>query len=173
MKRFLVSIVFAACSAAAQDISGAAAILPINPWEAVKAHLGLTDNQVRSLEDIMRARHEAERTFYQQLAEKERALHALLESASTDAAQVGRLMIEINQMRRQGPGSSAGYRRSALAVLNPEQTVKLAALDSALKLSIAAHQAISLNLLDYPVPHPGLPRILPVTTLPVPLRTVN
>jgi hypothetical protein len=171
MNRFLTSIVFVAFSAAAQVPTPAATdvrILPYNQWEAVKAYLGLTDNQLSSLQDVMRSRHEAERAYFQQIAEKERALNALLENGSTDASQIGRLLIEINQMRRQGPGSSAAYRKSALGVLNQDQTAKLAALDTALKLNAAAHQAVSLNLLDYPTPQfpGGIPRTLPVLTTP-------
>ena len=136
-----------------------AAILPVVPppgqaYSQVKAQLGLTDAQVKSLEEIARSRQEADRANWQRMAEKEREMFQLLESGSTDAGRIGALMIELNRMRRQSP-STEQYRKAAVAVLTPEQLPKLAVLANVLQLQGAAHEAIGLNLLDYPAP--GLP----------------
>jgi hypothetical protein len=133
-------------------------------WDQLRQYLVLSDAQVSTLEQIMRNRSQAEQQIYLQISEKERQMYGLLQQGSNDSATVGRLMVEINNLRRQLPLKGDPYRTQALAVLNDSQKAKLPPLTEALKLQSSAWQAIQLNLMD----NPAVPdvRILPY---PMPL----
>jgi Spy/CpxP family protein refolding chaperone len=131
---------------------------PVQAFDEVKQHLGLSDAQLQQLRDIMAERDKATQAIYEQLRVKQTELDTLLNGGSTDAARVGQLMIDINRIRRQLPLPSDQYRQRALAVLTPDQRTKLTPLDQAMKLATPAHQAVTLNLID--PPPPGRPIIL-------------
>jgi hypothetical protein len=135
--------------------------LPViqGPHEAIKQFLVLSDAQVNALIEIQQNRQAAERAIYEQMNTKQMQLSQMLEAGSTDAATIGRLMVEINTLRRQVPDTGTPFRGSALAVLNDVQKAKLPQLTQALELQRTAGDAVSLNLIDYPrIPSP---RILP------------
>lgn len=134
-------------------------------YSELRQYLSLTDAQVNSLQQVQNNRREAEAAIYRQIAEKQRALYSLLQAGSNDALQIGQLTIEINTLRRRLPLSSEPYRTAALAALTDPQKTKLPALAEALRLVPAAHQAASVNLIDYPN-QIGLPRPIP---LPMPI----
>ena len=130
------------------------------PYNEIKTYLALTDQQLASLQQIQAQRQQADQAIYKQINERQTQLSELLRANSTDALTIGRLMVEINGLRKQIPSNPATYRESALKVLNQAQTAKLQALVEALRLSRPAWEATSLNLIDDP--NSGGPRILPV-----------
>jgi Spy/CpxP family protein refolding chaperone len=160
-RQTLIAVLLLAGAAAAQEPSRPGG--PFVPaFNELRQYLGLTDAQVRSLEQVQSNRREAEAAVYRQLADKQRALQALLQAGSNDALQIGQLMIEINTLQRRPPLSVEPYRTAALAVLTEAQKSKLPALVEALRLNSTAYQAVSFNLIDGPSPIIGLPVPLPV-----------
>jgi hypothetical protein len=129
------------------------------PYNQIKTYLALTDQQLASLRQIQEQRQQADQAIYRQISERQTQLSALLQANSTDALAIGRLMVEINGLRKQVPSNPSAYRESALKVLTPPQTAKLPSLVEALRLSGTAWEATSLNLIDNPG---GGARILPV-----------
>lgn len=143
--------------------SPATPVMPVVPpqhYEALKQFLVLTDAQLNALIEVQRTRQNAEQAIWEQMRERQVELDRLLNAGSNDTAAIGRLMVEINNLRRQLPLSGAPYRTSALAVLNEAQKAKLPQLAQALTLQIPAGNAVSLNLIDGP-PVTPYPRILP------------
>jgi Spy/CpxP family protein refolding chaperone len=162
MRAFLCAVVGLGMAAMAQD-SGNTSLsimpypMPVQAYQELKTYLTLTDTQVRALTDVFNRKMEADRVFYQQIGEKERALYELLNNNSNDALRIGQLMVEVNQLRKKAP-SVEPYRTDALNVLTADQKAKLPALVNAMKLQSTGWQAISLNLIDSPQ---GEPRIMP------------
>lgn len=155
LRRALLVAVMSVASVAAQDAGTRApelSILPIAPRiDELKQHLSLTDAQVTQLQNIQKSKSDAAQAVWEQMRPKEQELARLLEAGSNDVTRIGTLTVELNNLRRQLMNSSNdGYRAQALAVLTADQKAKLAVLDNALRLQAPAHQAISLNLLDYP-----------------------
>ena len=151
IKRITAAALFFLSVSIAQD-AGTTTISRIpQQWDQLQQYLVLSDAQVATLEQIMRNRSQAEQQIYTQISEKERQMHGLLQQGSNDAATIGRLMVEINNLRRQLPIKGDPYRTQALAVINDAQKAKLAPLAEALKLQSSAWQAIQLNLIDSPV----------------------
>jgi hypothetical protein len=59
---------------------------------------------------------------------------SLLRQGTSDALTVGQLEIDINNLRKQLQLPNSSYHASALAILTPDQTAKLADLVRALQL---------------------------------------
>ena len=132
-------------------------------WTELQQYLSLTAAQLSTLESVYNSRMQAEQVVYQQMSEKQRQLNALLEQGSNDVTAIGRLMVDINNLRRQLPLNNGPYRTQALAVLTDAQKAKLPALTDALKLQTPGWQATALNLIDNPISQD--PRILPALTM--------
>lgn len=164
IKRIIGAVLFTLSLSTAQDpILGDLPRVP-QRWDEIRQYLALSETQVAALEEVMRNRSQAEQQIHQQIAEKERQMYGLLQQGSNDASTIGRLMVDINNLRRQLPLNGAPYRTQALAALNDPQKAKLAPLVEAVKLQPSAWQAIQLNLIDNPVVPDA--RILP---FPMPL----
>jgi hypothetical protein len=69
---------------------------------------------------------------------------------TTDAAAVGRLMLEMAALRKQVEQTQSAVRTQVLAQLTPVQTGKLKTLEEAAKLQPAIHGAAALGLLAPP-----------------------
>lgn len=166
--RLLTLFVMGAISLLAQD---AQALMP--PYSEVARFLGLTPNQVQSLQQVQRRKAEAERAIYEQMQEKERALWQLLNENSSDASRIGTLMIEINQLRKKVPVGGEPYRGEALNILTPEQKAKLPTLTNALVTAPAGYEAVYLNLIDNPREVHIMPARAVSTVMPEPPGTVE
>lgn len=169
------SILAAALALATTPMFGQAVSMPVVPpvqaYEKLKQFLTLSDAQVNSLKQILDTRRSAERAIYEQISTRQTELNKLLAAGSNDAANIGRLMVEINNLRRQLPTSGTPYRNQALSVLNDVQKAKLPQLVQALELQSTAGEAVYLNLIDYPrVPEP---RILPAAAELLSATVVN
>ena len=129
---------------------------PAQMYSAIKQYLTLSDAQLASLQQIQQNRQKAERAAYEQIRMKQIELDKLLQAGSNDSVTIGRLMVDINNLRRQAPASTAPYKAQALAILNDVQKQKTVVLQQALELQQTAWQGVSLNLLDTPRPEPRL-----------------
>jgi Spy/CpxP family protein refolding chaperone len=143
-------------------------IMPVVPqqWDQLKQYLVLSDAQVASLQQIRQNRIQQEQAIYTQMNEKQRQIYSLLQQGSNDAATIGRLMVESNNLSRQLPLKGDTYRTEVLAILTPGQKAKLPSLVEAMSLQAAAWQATELNMID----NPNIPDI---RTLPVPLDSTS
>lgn len=135
---------------------------PEQAFAEVKAYVGLTDPQILQLRQIMQEKSDAQQQVWEQVAQKQRELHQLLQNGSRDVARIGQLALDIHTLSNQPPPSNDSYRQRALNVLTPEQKPKLGPLDQAMKVSTPAYQAVTLNLID--PPPPGRVEILPART---------
>lgn len=117
------------------------------PMDAVKAVLGLTDEQVTQLRDLRRQEFEALRPISQQLREKRRALGEALRSDSSDTTQIAQLLVDMKALREQIRQSNQSFHDKAVALLTPDQAQKLESLEAARNLAPAIRQATGLNLL--------------------------
>lgn len=156
MKMLLLAV------AATTLMYGQVTILPYPlPGEAeLKAFLNLTDGQLTSLRDVRTRKQTAERAIYTQISEKQTLINSLLAQGGNDAARIGTLTIEMNQLRKQIPLPAEPYRSQALNILTPEQRTKLPQLINGLQLYAPATQAVSFGFFDMPQVGPS-PRILP------------
>jgi Spy/CpxP family protein refolding chaperone len=156
LARTLLAGICLVAPAFAQDGSSPStiSILPYPPpqqaYAAVKQHLTLSDAQIATLRQVQESRQKAEQAVYEQMRTKQVELDRLLQAGSNDSVAIGRLMVDINNLRRQLPLSTGPYKTQALAVLNDEQKQKLPALQEAIKLQQTAWEATSLNLIDPP-----------------------
>lgn len=116
-------------------------------FEELKSALGLTDAQIEQLLQLQQDKRQASRPLFEQIGDKQRALGEALHAGSTDAAALGRFLIDIESLRRQTQTLAETFRTQALALLDSAQRAKLAALEEAAKLQPAIHQAAALDLL--------------------------
>jgi Spy/CpxP family protein refolding chaperone len=127
-------------------------------YDDVKAALNLTDEQITQLKQLQTDKMSATQAFYAKMADKQKELNAALESSTSDPTTVGRLMLELQQLRKQPP-SAGDVHEKALAILKPEQKAQLAKLEEAQKMRSAVDQATGLALLT-PLP-PAAPHGMP------------
>jgi Spy/CpxP family protein refolding chaperone len=148
---FVVAVLSASWLSMAQE-PGVSTGMPViqTRWDELRQYLVLSAGQLATLEQIQASRAKAEQEIYAQMHEKERQLHGLLQQGSNDSTAIGRLMVDINNLRRQLPLNPASYRAQALTALDDAQKSKLPALDEALTQQTPAWQAVQLNLLDNP-----------------------
>jgi Spy/CpxP family protein refolding chaperone len=117
------------------------------PVDQVKTYLSLTDQQVQQLQQLITSERQANQTRQQEIQTKQTQLQQLLTANSNDAAALGRLLIDIQALRRQVETTHTNFQTQAVALLNDAQKTKLKALDDASKLAPTIGQAVSLNLL--------------------------
>lgn len=119
----------------------------------LKAYLTLTDAQVSSLQQLRQQEAEAVKADREAIQAKHVELRAAVEKS--DAATAGRLLIEIEAIRKRIGDIHTRYFNNAVAVLAPAQKTKLQALEEAAKLMPTIGQARALNLLTAPEPPAG------------------
>jgi Spy/CpxP family protein refolding chaperone len=116
----------------------------------LKTFLSLTDAQVTQLQEAQKQLHSTNRSTFEQLAAKEKSLRETLSGGTTDAAAVGRMVLEIEALRKQLKTSRENAVTNAVALLTAPQRTNLAELEAASKLAPAIGQAHALNLLSGP-----------------------
>ena len=148
-------LLLAAAAAFAQPPGGG---IPRTPdVSSVKTYLNLSDAQVNTLQQLRQTEMTALRSVFDEIQTKETALRNLLNTNTTDAAAVGRLMLDIQASRKKIESTEATYRTQAVNTLTADQRTKLAALDTAMKLRDEIQQAVVLNLLQPEAGGPGGP----------------
>ncbi len=121
--------------------------------DQLKDYLGLSDHQLQDLKSVQSSFREAAQPLMQQIAEKMKAVREALKQDPN--ADVSQLRTDIAGLRDSVQNLRAEYRVRAQNYLTSEQTAKLAALQKALELMPAAHQALGLNLLEPPEGFPA------------------
>ena len=158
-KRIAVLIIAAAASLAAQPMPGGPG--PGPGIDAIKTHLSLTDSQIQSIQQIGRQRDLAHQSANEQIRQKQTTLHDLLEKGNSEAATVGKLMLEIEALRKSVGQIDTTFRDQARNTLTADQKTRLKALDDGAALMPAVQQAIGLHLVTPPNPPQGGPEFGP------------
>ena len=123
--------------------------------DLAQTYLGLSASQVSQLQQIQQDERSANQGLHQQIADKEQALQTALSGSSSSAADLGNLLLDIQNLRSQIKQNRQKYQTQALALLNAGQVTKLQALQAAAALQPTIRQAEMLNLLTPPTPPAG------------------
>jgi Spy/CpxP family protein refolding chaperone len=131
---------------------------PFQPrTDEVKAYLGLTDAQVQALQDLRKQERDAIQPIFQQVHDKQLSLREQLRNGSTDAAALGTLLLDIENLQKQVTQVRASFHDKAVNSLTDVQKNKLSALEEAMKLEPVNREAMALNLLAPPQNRNGGP----------------
>lgn len=122
------------------------------PLDALKNYLNLQDSQIQALQQLRQQEMQAIRPLATELAAKHQSLRDQLDRGSTDAAALGKLLLEAESVRKRLIQTRDSYHNQALNVLTAEQKNKLASLEQARKLAPVIWQAQALGLLAPPEP---------------------
>jgi Spy/CpxP family protein refolding chaperone len=128
---------------------------PAPQFDELKAYLNLTDSQIQSIQQAQQKAMESQRTVFEQIRTKHQALRDLLDKGTSDAAAVGKAMLEIHALQKQAQQARTTTGAQLVGFLTTEQKTKLAALEQAARLQPAIHQAIMLGLLAPAEPPAG------------------
>jgi Spy/CpxP family protein refolding chaperone len=145
MYRFLAVLTFCGTLGWSQA-SGAGAPLPAN-FDALKAALGLSDDEITRLRELRQQTTDANRSLCEQMAERQRTLRIVSQRPTPDAVEIGQVVVDMINLQKQMESANGGSNAQALAMLTAEQKTKLKALEDAAKLQAAVRQATALNLL--------------------------
>ncbi len=137
-------LVFVAAVAFAQGPGGPPPAPSLND---VKTYLGLSDTQIQNLQSIRTQERNAVQPLAQQIGQKQSSLDSLLQQGSTDAAALGKLLIDIQNLRKQITQAHSNFHDQAVNSLTADQKTKLKALEAAAQLRPAIDQAAFLDLL--------------------------
>ena len=118
--------------------------------DKVQTYLNLTDSQIQSLQQLRQSEMAALKPIMEQIRPLRQSLHSQMQSGSSDAAAVSKLMQSIQALEQQAAPIRSSFQQQALALLTADQKTKLAALESAASLMPAVHEATALNLLTPP-----------------------
>jgi hypothetical protein len=131
------------------DASLAQAPPPPDPRaEVVRAYLGLSDDQFRSLLTLLMTRAQTIEPLIRTLADQERHLAQLLQSPSPDPASVGSLVITIRGTRTQIATAEDTFRNGFMDILTDDQKHKLTGLEHFIENQQAAPAFLSLGLVE-------------------------
>jgi Spy/CpxP family protein refolding chaperone len=120
--------------------------------QRVKSQLSLTDTQLQSMRSLREQQRQSMQASMEELRTKERSLRDQLKAGSTDAAALGRLMIDIEATRRRTDAARQSVREQVLSTLTADQKAYLKTLEEARKLAPAIREAEMMGLLDPPSP---------------------
>jgi Spy/CpxP family protein refolding chaperone len=118
--------------------------------DELKSYLSLSDSQVQQLQTLRQTQASAQRSTFQSMAEKQQALRDQLNSGSANAAALGQLLLDIENLRKQLTTSRNSFHDQAVTILNADQKAKLTTLENAQKLEPTIRQATGLLLLTPP-----------------------
>lgn len=148
--RMTIAIAFTAI-AFAQGPAGPGPAGALQPnLDDIKAYLTLTDSQIQAFQQLRQQERQALETIRTEMAAKRKALHDQLEAGSTDAAALGRLLIEIEPLRKRIEEVRTSFHNQAVNTLSADQKAKLKTLEDTAKLRDETRQAAMLQLLAPP-----------------------
>jgi len=113
----------------------------------LKDTLALSDEQVQQLQDLKAQLAEAVQADKEQIRTLQMQLREELTAETPNAAIVGQLQVEIEELTTKIAATRAEFSEDARALLSPEQLAVLTTLEQALALATPAHQAVALNLI--------------------------
>ena len=112
-----------------------------------KSQFSLTDSQRQNISNLRDQRRQSREASMQELRTKERSLREQLKAGSTDAASLGRLLIDIEASRKRVDASRQSFREQLVSTLTADQKGRLKVLEDARSLAPAIHEAERLGLL--------------------------
>ena len=134
---------------------------PVRPtFDNIKTYLGLSDTTLQNIQQTIGSKQSTIQALAQQMGEKHKAVATLLANGTTDAAAVGKLILEAEAIRKQISTQHDALQSSVLALLTADQKSKLKALEDAAKLAPAIQEAAHLHLIAQvgnPGAGPGMP----------------
>lgn len=117
---------------------------------ALKAYLGLTDDQLmqmrKAAELLHQSANEKVRAMQPQLEQKRLAIQQLLGGKNPDPTALGKAVLELRAVEKQIGEIHDGARQGALGVLTPEQRTKFKSIEDAALLPEATRDAIRMGL---------------------------
>ena len=116
--------------------------------QPVKSHLALTDSRMQNLRTVREQHLQATQASMEELHTKQKALRDQLNAGSTDAASLGRMLIDIEGARKRNETARQAFREQAVAALSADQKARLKTLEEARKLVPAIHEAEMMGFLD-------------------------
>ncbi|MGH9673356.1 MAG: Spy/CpxP family protein refolding chaperone [Bryobacteraceae bacterium] len=119
-------------------------------YDELRSYLGLTDTQVSQMQTIQSNFRTEVRALRQAQADKQKGLRDALNAGTTDAAAVGRLVLDIDSGRKQISAKRDAMETQAAGVLNTDQQTRLKALTEAADLRPVLRQAIAAGLVERP-----------------------
>lgn len=151
MKKQIVLTLLAAAVSFAQPPAAAPA------FTELKTYLNLSDTQISSITAAKAAARTANQALADQARTKQQALQTAIANGTTDAAAVGKAVLEIASIRKQIDAAHTKLREQTTSFLSADQKTKLKALEDAEKLRPAIGQAHALELLAPPANAAGRP----------------
>ena len=128
---------------------------PPRPGDAIKNILDLSDQQLQQLTDLRNTFLQRMRDFGTQLRTLEQGKQELLQSASPDAAALGNLLIQEQNLHKQMQDATKGYHDTALALLTSAQKQKATQIQEAVRLAPQAGPLAAFGLIEGPGPGGG------------------
>ncbi len=115
------------------------------PLAVVAQFLSLAPEQAQALVQSLRERQEALAPIQQEIARREERIRELIASGG-DPAEIGRLVIEIQQLRQLAEAAQAAFLARFQSLLNDEQRGRWQQVQVAARLPpvLPAFQALSL-----------------------------
>jgi hypothetical protein len=132
---------------------------------AVKAYLGLSDQQVQQLVQLRREEQQILQPLGEQMREKAQARREALQAANPNPTAIGQLTLDLQNLRKQIADVNEAYHAKALALVDSAQKEKLDELVAAERRAARGRPIVRgatlLNLLPAPEPPAGAGRVLP------------
>ena len=121
---------------------------PAPRFEKLTEYLSLTDTQLASLADVRKAHFGAVRDDMRAAGEKRRQASAEMRKSSPDSTLVGQLLVDAQRLEAAVREKRKEMVAQSRAVLNPDQTAKLAQLEALIPLMGTAREAGMAGLLE-------------------------
>ena len=122
--------------------------------EALKTALGLSDQQIEQLTALRKEERQALQQVRQEVQQAQKALSDAIAAGTPDPAAIGKLTLQLRELRQQVQQTNQTYRDRALGLLDDAQKTKVQNLQQAMqrvgRLRPAIGAARLLNLLEAP-----------------------
>ncbi len=132
MNRRWISIATVALLAAAAAIAQPGPGRPGGPQKMLANYLQLSDQQIASWQQIAKDTQAAVKPLAENARTVQQQLHSALTAANPDPNAVGKLAIQVEQIRAQIKAAHDAAEAKRLAVLNADQKVKYEAFQAAM-----------------------------------------
>lgn len=144
----LSSVAGIALAQAPNELRGPALDSPVPPMRIIARYFDFTPEQVEQIKGFMETRNAAVEPLLKQIADKEQALHDLLETPNPDATAVGNMTVAIHQLRDQVREAQDQLDTELEGILNPDQLTRLHAVRKADRLEpvVRAMRELKLGL---------------------------
>jgi Spy/CpxP family protein refolding chaperone len=122
--------------------------------EALKTALGLSDQQIEQLTALRKEERQALQPARQEMQQAQKALRDAMAAGTSDPAAIGKLTMQLRDLRQQVQQTNQTYRDRALGLLDEAQKTKVQNLQQAMqrlqRMRPAIAAATQLNLLEPP-----------------------